>query len=117
MDRLTATRVFVTVVDQGSLTQAADTLDMSTAMVSRYLAAMESWLNARLLHRTTRRISLTDAGHSALATCRQMLDLAEDARSLAGAARREAGGRLRIASSPSFAEAQLAAALVEFQHL
>ena len=46
MDRLTATRVFVTVVEHGSLTQAAERLEMSTAMVSRYLAAMENWLGA-----------------------------------------------------------------------
>lgn len=117
MDRLTATRVFVTVVEQGSLTQAAETLDMSTAMVSRYLAALEAWLHARLLHRTTRRISLTDAGESALASCRQLLDLADEVRSVAGAARREASGRLRVASSPSFAQAQLAPALADFQRL
>jgi DNA-binding transcriptional LysR family regulator len=116
MDRLTATRIFVTVVEQGSLTQAADALDMSTAMVSRYLAALETWLNARLLHRTTRRISLTDAGESALSSCRQLLDMADDMQSLAGAAGREPSGRLRVASSPSFAESQLAAALVDFQH-
>ena len=117
MDRLTATRVFVTVVEQGSLTRAAEALDMSTAMVSRYLAALEGWLEARLLHRTTRRISLTDAGESALASCRQLLDSAEDIESVAQAAGREASGRLRVASSPSFAEAQLAVALVEFQRL
>lgn len=117
MDRLTATRVFVTVVEQGSLTGAADALDMSTAMVSRYLAAMEGWLNARLLHRTTRRISLTDAGQSALHGCRQLLELADDMQSVAGSAGREASGRLRVACSQSFAESQLAAALVDFQRL
>lgn len=116
MDRLTATRVFVTVVDQGSLTQAADALDMSTAMVSRYLAALETWLHARLLHRTTRRISLTDAGESALASCRQLLEIADEVQGAAGATRSESRGRLRVASSPSFAQSQLAAALVEFQH-
>lgn len=78
---------------------------------------METRLHARLLHRTTRRISLTDAGQSALASCRQLLELAQDVQSLAGAAGREASGRLRVASSQSFAEAQLAAALVEFQQL
>ncbi len=117
MDRLTATRVFVTVVEQGSLTQAADRLGMSTAMVSRYLAAMEAWLGARLLHRTTRRLSLTEAGQSALASCRQLLELSEDVAHQAGAARREPSGRLRITCSPSFAEAQLAPALVDFQRL
>ncbi len=115
MDRLTATRVFLTVVEQGSLTQAAERLDMSTAMVSRYLAAMEAWLGARLLHRTTRRLSLTEAGQSALASCRQLLDLSEDVAHQAGVARREPAGRLRITCSPSFADAQLTPALVDFQ--
>jgi DNA-binding transcriptional LysR family regulator len=117
MDRLTATRAFVTVVEHGSLTQAAERLDMSTAMVSRYVAAMETWLGARLLHRTTRRISLTEAGQAALASCRQLLDLAEDVEHRAGEARRAPAGRLRITCAPSFAEAQLAPALAEFQRL
>ncbi len=115
MDRLTAARVFVTVAEHGSLTQAAQHLDMSTAMVSRYLAAVEGWLGARLLHRTTRRISLTEAGQAALPSCRQLLDLAEDVVHQAGEISRVPSGRLRITSSPSFAEAQLAPALVEFQ--
>ena len=115
MDRLVATRVFVTVVEKGSLTSAAEHLDMSTAMVSRYLAAIEEWLGARLLHRTTRRISLTEAGQAALAGCRQLLELAEDMRHQAGEVTRVPSGRLRITCSASFAEAQLAPALVKFQ--
>jgi len=115
MDRLTATQVFVSVVEHGSLTQAADHLEMSTAMVSRYLAAMEGWLGSRLLHRTTRRISLTEAGQTALAGCRQMLDLAEDVRHVAGTASRVPAGRLRIACASSFADAQLSSTLIEFQ--
>jgi DNA-binding transcriptional LysR family regulator len=117
VDRLTATRVFVTVVEHGSLRQASERLDMSTAMVSRYLAAMETWLGARLLHRTTRRISLTEAGQAALPSCRQLLDLAEDVRHQAGEISRVPSGRLRITSAASFAEAQLAPALVDFQQL
>ena len=115
MDSLVATRVFVTVVEKGSLTSAAEHLDMSTAMVSRYLAATEEWLGARLLHRTTRRLSLTEAGQAALAGCRQLLELAEDVKHQAGEVTRVPSGTLRITSSPSFAEAQLAPALVEFQ--
>ena len=115
MDRLTATRVFVTVVEHGSLTQAAERLDMSTAMVSRYLAAMEAWLGARLLHRTTRRTSLTEAGQAALVSCRQLLDIAEDVQHQAGEISRVPAGRVRITSSASFAEAQLAPALAAFQ--
>lgn len=117
MDRLTAVRVFVEVADRGSLTQAAETLDMSTAMVSRYLAAIEQWFEARLLHRTTRRLSLTDAGQAALPVCRQMLELASDVQHLAARRSREPAGLLRVTTAASFAEAQLTAALVDFQRL
>ncbi|MFL6630030.1 MAG: LysR family transcriptional regulator [Burkholderiaceae bacterium] len=116
MDRLTAARVFVEVADRGSLTQAAEHLDMSAAMVSRYLAAIETWLGARLLHRTTRRISVTDAGVGALSSCRQMLEIASDAEYSASERRREPSGLLRVTTSGSFADAQLTSALVDFQH-
>jgi DNA-binding transcriptional LysR family regulator len=115
MDRLTAVRVFVEVADLGSLTRAADTLDMSAAMVSRYLAALEDWFGARLLHRTTRKLSLTDAGLAALPACRQMLELSEEVAHLAAERSREPTGLLRVTSAGSFADAQLTAALVEFQ--
>ncbi|MCX7172837.1 MAG: LysR family transcriptional regulator [Proteobacteria bacterium] len=117
MDRLTAVRVFVEVADRGSLTQAAEGLDMSVAMVSRYLAAVETWFEARLLHRTTRKISLTDAGLAALPSCRQLLDIAEDVQYIAAARSRVPAGVLRVTSSSSFADAQLTAALVDFQRL
>lgn len=115
MDRLSAIRVFVEVADRGSLTQAAEALNMSTAMVSRYLAVIEDWFGARLLHRTTRKLSLTDAGISALPRCRQLLELAQDTASIAAERSREPGGVLRVASASSFADAQLTAALVAFQ--
>jgi DNA-binding transcriptional LysR family regulator len=117
MDRLTAARVFVEVAEGGSLTRAAERLDMSAAMVSRYLAAAEDWLGARLLHRTTRRVSLTDAGQTAIVSCRQWLDLAEDMRHRASDSSREPEAKLRVATSPSFADAQLAEAIVNFLRL
>ncbi len=115
MDRLTAVRVFVEVVDRGSLTHTAEHLDMSAAMVSRYLAAIEDWFGARLLHRTTRKISLTDAGMAALPSCRQLLDLAQEAQHMAAERLREPAGVLRVTTASSFADAQLTAALVDFQ--
>jgi DNA-binding transcriptional LysR family regulator len=115
MDRLTAVRVFVEVADRASLTQAADHLEMSAAMVSRYLAAAEDWFGARLLHRTTRKVSLTEAGAAALSSCRQLLDISEEVRHIAAERSREPAGVLRVATSGSFAEAQLTAALVDFQ--
>ncbi len=115
MDRLTATQVFVEVADRSSLTAAAEHLQMSTAMVSRYVAALEDWLGARLLHRTTRKVTLTDAGIAALPTCRQLLELAMDAQHLAHERSREPSGLLRITSAGSFAETQLTPALIAFQ--
>src|SRR5215203_3750508 len=107
MDRLTAVRVFVEVAERGSLTRAADHLDMSLAMVSRYLASVEEWLGARLLHRTTRRVSLSEAGQQALVRCRQLLELSIEMESVAGSGGGEPAGKLRVSSSPSFADAQL----------
>ncbi|WP_287496288.1 LysR family transcriptional regulator [Pandoraea sp. CB10b_02] len=113
MDRLTAMRVFTEVADRGSLTAAAQRLDMSRAMVSRYLAELEAWLGTRLLHRTTRAVSLTDAGNDALPRCREMLGIADD---LACASHADSAprGLLRVACSTSLAQAFLAAAVARF---
>src|SRR4051812_572322 len=114
MDRIRAMQVFTEVADRGSLTDAGDALDMSRAMVSRYLESLETWLGARLLHRTTRRISLTDAGAEALQRCRQMLELAHDVQAVAGARSTAPSGKLRITTSNSFAQSHLAAAVSDF---
>ncbi|MFC6441922.1 LysR family transcriptional regulator [Paenalcaligenes hermetiae] len=53
MDRITAAKVFIEVVERQSQTAAAEHLDMSRAMVSRHLKALEEWVGTRLLHRTT----------------------------------------------------------------
>lgn len=114
MDRLTAMRVFVTVVERGSLSRAADALDMSRAMVTRHLAELESWLDARLLHRTTRRLALTAAGELALDRCRAMLALGEG---LQGALRSDdmmPRGRLRLTCSTSFGLSVIAALVAEY---
>ncbi|MGY0614889.1 LysR family transcriptional regulator [Vibrio sp. FJH11] len=117
MDRFTAARVFVEISEQGSLTKAAKQLDMSTAMVSRYLVAIESWFGARLLHRTTRHVSLTAAGVASLPVCKQMLLAAEDARNVAQEHSGEVQGELRVNATGSFADTQLTQAIVDFQRI
>jgi len=117
MDRLRAMQVFVEVVDRGSLTAAAEALEMSRAMTSRHLEALEQWLGARLLQRSTRRLSLTDAGLQALGSCRQMVELAEETRQAAGEHVRSVQGRLRITASSSFAQIHLAQAVAAFLQL
>ncbi len=115
MDRLTAMRVFAEVATSGSFSATADKLDMSRAMVTRYVAEMEQWLQTRLLQRTTRSVTLTDAGELALRRCQQMLalttDLEEETATTAGG---ELRGQLRLTCSVSFAYAQLGAAIADF---
>jgi DNA-binding transcriptional LysR family regulator len=62
MKNLTDIAVFVQVVDSGSFTNAADRLGLSRAVVSKSITRLEARLGVRLLHRTTRRLSLTEAG-------------------------------------------------------
>lgn len=105
--------VFVEVAERGSLSAAADALDLSRAMVSRSLSTLEEWLGARLLHRTTRRISLTSAGEQALVRCRELLIMTDGLRE-ALADRVNPTGHVRITCSPSFAQCFLAAVVAEF---
>ncbi|RZJ07156.1 MAG: LysR family transcriptional regulator [Acidovorax sp.] len=115
MDRLTAMRVYVEVATSGSFSATADRLEMSRAMVTRYVGEMEQWLQARLLQRTTRSVTLTDAGELALRRCQQMLALTQDLEEeTASTTEGELRGQLRITCSVSFAYAQMGAAIADF---
>lgn len=117
MDRITAMQVFVSVVDSGSQSAAAEQLDLSRPVVSRYLAELEEWAGARLLHRTTRKLSLTAAGAEMLPRCRQMLELATDMKNVVAIPEDAPQGLLRITVSTSFGQAQLAAAVADYVKL
>ncbi|MDC7700059.1 LysR family transcriptional regulator [Vogesella indigofera] len=114
MDRVTAMRVFADVAASGSFSASAERLQMSRAMVTRYVAEMEQWLGARLLQRTTRRVTLTDAGEQALRRCLQMLALVAEVEDEVAPADAGLRGQLRLTSSMSFGHAHLAAALADF---
>jgi len=114
MDRMTAMNVFVEVAERGSLTAAAEVLEMSRAMVTRYLAEVERWLGARLLHRTTRRISLTGPGEAALLRFRQMLAIGDELHAELATDNPEPHGLIRVTASVSFGQLHLAAAVAEF---
>ena len=79
MDKLAAMRTFVRIVEAGSLTAAAGSLDTSLPTVVRTLAALERALGASLLKRTTRRIHLTDEGAQYLERCRDILAATQEA--------------------------------------
>ncbi|TYL44711.1 LysR family transcriptional regulator [Dickeya sp. ws52] len=113
MDRITAAQVFVAITEQGSLTGAADALEMSRAMVTRYLAEMERWADARLLHRSTRQLSLTTEGETVLQYCRELLAVSQK---LDRPAREkmEPAGLMRLTCSPSLAQTTLVEAITAY---
>ncbi len=117
MDKFIAMQVFVEVVDSGSQSAAADKLDLSRPVVSRYLAELEEWAGARLLHRTTRKLSLTVAGAEMLPRCRQILELATDMKTSVAMPEDGPQGLLRITVSTSFGQAHLAEAVSEYVKL
>lgn len=85
MNRLDSMSILVAVVDSGSLSAAARRLGMPLATVSRKVAELESHLKTRLIQRTTRQLSLTEAGASYVAACRRILDeIAEAERAATG---------------------------------
>ncbi len=114
MDRITAAQVFVAIVERGSMVSAAESLNMSRAMVTRYLSEMEKWSGARLLHRSTRKLSLTDAGENTLARCRKMLSVAAEMGSVADTGNEALRGLLRLSCSQSFGQGAVVIAVSEF---
>jgi DNA-binding transcriptional LysR family regulator len=114
MEKLYAIESFIKIVETGSLTAAADALDVSQPSVVRTLAALERDLGARLLNRTTRRMSLTDEGRDYYERARQIVAAVEDAHLSLSARRTTPRGRLRIASSVSFGRTFVAPVVAEY---
>src|SRR5580700_6959297 len=96
MDRVTSMTAFATVVASGSVTAAAKRLNMSPAMVTNHVQALEERLGARLLNRTTRKVSPTEAGHEYYERCNQILAQLEDADSRVAALHSLPRGTLRV---------------------
>jgi DNA-binding transcriptional LysR family regulator len=114
MDRLLSMRSFVRVVDEGSFAAAARALDAAPAAITRLVADLEAHLGTRLLHRSTRRLALTEAGEQYLLRTRQILADIDEAEALAGRSAVETSGRVRVLVSPSFSYHQLAKHLPRF---
>jgi len=96
MDRLTSLTAFVRVVDNGGFSAAGRKLNMSTTMVSNHVQSLEDRLDARLLNRTTRKVSLTEVGRAYYDRCIQILADIEQADDIAGALQSMPRGTLRI---------------------
>jgi len=108
MDRLRAFEVFATVVGQGSFTHAADKLETSPANVTRYVNQLEESLGARLLNRTSRRLSLTETGKTLYDQALSILEDVAEAEAIASSAALQPRGRLRVNAPLSFGILHLA---------
>lgn len=107
LDRLTSMAIFVRVADLGSFTAAAAEFGLSTQMVSKHIMALEQRLGSRLLHRTTRKQSLTEIGHLYHERCQVILAEVEAAEALTEQARAVPRGRLRINAPVTFGSQSL----------
>lgn len=114
MDRLGEMEVFAAVAAQGSFTAAARHLGVSTSAASKYVIALEERLGVRLLNRTTRRLSLTEAGYDFREWCERIAaDVAEAERSVASL-HAEPRGVLRVNAPMSFGQLHLGPVLADF---
>ncbi len=114
MDKLQSIRVFLTIAREGSFSRAAESHGLSKAMVSRHISQLEDNLGVRLLNRSTRGVSLTEAGRNYRDRCDQILDDLEDAESSLKAMEREPTGRIRVGSPPALGAFRVAPAAAEY---
>ena len=105
---------FVTVCETQSLTAAARRLGLSPSVISRQIAALESHLGSRLFHRTTRQISLTDAGARYLERTRRILGDLDEAERAAQSDRTDPSGRLSVTAPLIFGRLHVAPLLARF---
>jgi DNA-binding transcriptional LysR family regulator len=114
MDTLDCMRLFVRVVETGSFTKAAERASVTTPQVSRAIGELESRLRTRLLNRTTRRVSLTEAGQRYLERAVAILSYVEEAEAEATDARTKPWGKLRIHATLSFGQHYMPPVIAEY---
>ena len=105
---------FFQVVEQGSFTKAAQALDVSTSHISRQLTQLESRLGTRLINRTTRKISLTDAGHQYIISLKNIRQALNDATDHLQGTQQAPQGLIRITGAGDFVSKQVSPVLAQF---
>ncbi len=114
LDRLSGMQVFASVASSGSLSAAARALGMSQTMATKHMAALEGRLGVKLLHRTTRRLTLTEAGRAYLDAAERILGEVADADAEAAAGAAEVRGTLRLNVPVSFGIREIAPLIPDF---
>jgi len=117
MDKLTRIKAFTLVVETGSFSAASDRMGISRAAASKYVSQLEAQLGARLLNRTTRRVSATESGRMYFERCKEMLHLMDEADDMVTGLSGTPRGTLRISAPSVFANRHLMPLLGEFSHL
>jgi DNA-binding transcriptional LysR family regulator len=114
MDRFDNMRVFAKVVESGSFAGAAARLSISASMVSHHVKGLEERLGARLLNRTTRRVSVTEVGRAYYERCTRVLADLEEADRAAGDMQTSPRGDLRVNATPCFGAHHVGPAIADF---
>jgi DNA-binding transcriptional LysR family regulator len=117
MDTLQTMRIFSRIAEEGSFTVAAQRLNITTGNASRSVSQLEDHLRARLFNRSTRRVTLTDAGKRYLAHCHQILAYVETAEAEAADTLVKPSGRLRVHATTGFGQCYIAPAIISYQEL
>lgn len=115
MDRLTSLRVFREVVESGSFVAAAERLSVSAPMASKHVAQLEKSLGARLLHRSSRHLSLTEAGQAWYEQSRRALDLLDAAEAAIGQKNEAPRGQLKVSAPVWCATPRIARVLADYR--
>lgn len=115
MDTIDGMRTFLAVVSEGSFSRAAERLNMSPQLVSKYVAQLESRLGARLINRSTRRLSITEVGQAYFERCGDVIADIDEMENAVGDATATARGTLRINAPMSFGTMHLSRAIADYQ--
>lgn len=111
LDNLRSMAVFACVVEKGSFSGAARELGITTSAVSQQIRSLEEEMDAVLLHRSTRKLSLTEAGQAFFLSCQEMVAAAERGKIRINELRDDVVGELRIATTPELGEMHVVPAL------
>ena len=117
MDRFTAMGLFVRIVETGSFSAVAREMNMTQPTVSKQLTALEKQLKTRLLNRSTRQLSLTEAGSAYFESSKRILDTVNEAEANLGVLQTQLTGVLRINSSIGLGQMYLGPLVLKFQAL
>ncbi|WP_158770966.1 LysR family transcriptional regulator [Paraglaciecola sp. L1A13] len=114
MDKITSLKSFIEVARCSSFTKAADTIGLSRLQVTRHVQDVEQWLNLRLFHRTTRKVSLTLQGEETLVFAKQIISSVSDLESRAHSHNHELVGTIRVATPIGLGQNMLLDAIEQF---